>query len=279
MKIFHTRAALSDYLNNSQNKHLSVGLVPTMGALHNGHISLIEIARNETNLVVCSIFVNPTQFTDPKDLDNYPRPVEADISKLENANCDVLFMPSVSEMYQNNEKWHLDLSNLDDRLEGKIRPGHYQGVTQIVFKLFDTVKPDKAFFGQKDFQQFLVIKTMVQTLNLDLELVMCPIIREDDGLAMSSRNIHLSVKEHKNSLILNKVLKETREDFNKSDIVKLKETAINKLKSAEGIDLEYFEICDADNLNPISDKNSNSIIALIAAKVGQIRLIDNIILK
>ncbi|MEO8794730.1 MAG: pantoate--beta-alanine ligase [Daejeonella sp.] len=279
MKIFHTRAALSDYLNTSKNNHLSVGLVPTMGALHNGHISLIDIAKQQTDVVVCSIFVNPTQFTDPKDLDNYPRPVEADISKLENANCDVLFMPSVSEMYQNNEKWNLDLSNLDDRLEGKFRPGHYQGVTQIVFKLFDTVKPDKAFFGQKDFQQFLVIQTMVQILKLDVELIMCPIIRENDGLAMSSRNIHLSAEEHKTALVLSKVLKHAQLDFDKKNIADLKQSATDQLNSVQGIDLEYFEICDAGDLNPVSDKSPGSIIALVAAKVGRIRLIDNIILK
>ncbi|WP_026897280.1 pantoate--beta-alanine ligase [Daejeonella oryzae] len=279
MKIFHTRSGLSTYLNSKKTSNFSVGLVPTMGALHNGHLSLIEIAANQTDLVVCSIFVNPTQFTDSKDLDNYPRPIENDIAKLEAAHCDVLFLPSVSEMYHKTEQWHIDLGDLDKRLEGKIRPGHYQGVTQIVNKLFTTVNPDKAFFGQKDYQQFLVIKKMVDQLKLDVELIMCPIIREQDGLAMSSRNIHLSPKEHADALILNQVLKFLEENFKTQNLINLEKEATKILESSEGIELEYLEICNADNLEPVNSEDYPSLVALVAAKVGRTRLIDNTILR
>jgi pantoate--beta-alanine ligase len=278
LEIFYTRSALSEYVNSKRTLNISIGFVPTMGALHNGHLSLIQIASAQTNLVVCSIFVNPTQFTDPKDLDNYPRPIEEDIDKLEKANCDALFLPAVSEMYDDLAHWQIDLGQLDERLEGRVRPGHYQGVTQIVYKLFNTVKPDKAFFGQKDYQQFLVIKEMVKQIKLDVELVMCPIIREADGLAMSSRNIYLSENEHRDALILNRVLQQSKNNFAGKSIETLKTEAVEALKSRKGIELEYFEICNADNLDPVNSKDHQNLIALLAAKVGSTRLIDNIIL-
>lgn len=158
-----------------------------MGALHQGHLSLIEQARQLGDIVVCSIFVNPTQFNDPKDLEIYPRPILSDTEKLETVGCDILFNPEVHEMYAGNEKWHLNIGQLEGLLEGKFRPGHYQGVTQVVYKLFDIVKPDIALFGQKDYQQFLVISKMVELLNLPVKLVMCPIVRETDGLAMPQK--------------------------------------------------------------------------------------------
>ena len=219
-----------------------------MGALHEGHISLIKLAQKDSDVVVCSIFVNPTQFNDPKDLALYPRPVSKDIEKLENAACDVLFMPEVEEMYAENEQWHIDLEGLDQILEGKQRPGHYQGVTQIVKKLFDCVEPDRAYFGQKDFQQFLVIQKMVEKLDLPVQLIMCPIIRENDGLAMSSRNIRLNAEERKNALALQRVLQWMNENFNKLSIADLKEQATLQLQASPGINLEYLEICDTQHL-------------------------------
>jgi pantoate--beta-alanine ligase len=185
LKIFKTRQQLREYLDEARKTGKSIGFVPTMGALHNGHLSLIARAQQQTSLVVCSIFVNPTQFNDPKDLEKYPRPIESDIAKLEGAGCDVLFNPEVSEMYAGNEQWHLNIGELESLLEGASRPGHYQGVTQVVNKLFDIVQPDLAFFGQKDYQQYLVINKMIELLNLPVKLVMCPIEREPDGLAMS----------------------------------------------------------------------------------------------
>lgn len=257
----------------------SIGFVPTMGALHAGHLSLIESARRMNDIVVCSIFVNPTQFNDKSDLENYPRPIEEDIQKLKSTACDILFMPEVEEMYRKSDQWHIELGGLDNILEGQIRPGHYQGVTQIVKKLFDTVQPDVAFFGQKDYQQFIIISYMVKTLNIPVKLVVCPIIRETDGLAMSSRNIRLSIEERENALALYKSLILASKLFDTESIETIKNKVKAFLDSSPGIEPEYFEIYDADNLKPASDKNVKSIIALVAAKVGKIRIIDNMILK
>ncbi len=279
MEIFTTGALLSDYLKKKKNTGKTIGFIPTMGALHDGHLSLLKNAASKTDLVVCSIFVNPTQFTDPKDLENYPRPIEKDIRKLEDSPCDILFLPDVAEMYSKGEVWQIDLGDLDKILEGKIRPGHYQGVTQIVKKLFDIVKPDYAFFGQKDYQQFMVISKMVDILKLDVKLIMCSIIREPDGLAMSSRNIYLSKTERIQALVLSRALIRTKSEFDQYDISELKSNAVNAINIREGIQLEYFEICDGETLMPVSSKQPKSLVALIAARISHTRLIDNIILK
>lgn len=279
MKIFYNRQAVHNYLNELRTSGKTIGFVPTMGALHAGHLSLIELARQKADVIVCSIFVNPTQFNDKKDLENYPRPVEDDIRKLEKVNCDVLFIPAVTEMYNSAEKWNIELGNLDNILEGKIRPGHYQGVTQIVKKLFDTIYPDYAFFGQKDYQQFMVISYMVKKLKVKIKLVLCPIIRESDGLAMSSRNIYLSPSERKNALALFKALSKTKELFKTKTISQIKNELNSYLSSAPGIELEYFEIFNANSFKAVTSRRSSSLIALVAAKVGSIRIIDNMILK
>ena len=250
-----------------------------MGALHPGHLSLIEAAEKKTDVVVCSIFVNPTQFNDRKDLENYPRPIEDDIQRLEGANCDVLFLPEVNEMYHSDDHWNIELNNLDNILEGEIRPGHYQGVTQIVKKLFDIVGPDYAFFGQKDFQQFVVISYMVKKLAVNVQLIRCPIIREKDGLAMSSRNIYLSTEDREHALALFKSLTKTKRDFANLSISQLQHNAKDYLLNSPGIALEYFEIYDADTFEPALSKQTESIIALVAARVGEIRIIDNMILN
>lgn len=280
MKLFTTARDLTQYLDQERAVGKKIGFVPTMGALHAGHLSLIDLARERAEIVVASIFVNPTQFNDPADLEKYPRPKEQDIEKLTRAQCDVLFMPEVREMYSEpNEHWHLDLKGLDGILEGKSRAGHYQGVTQIVKKLFDLVDPDFAFFGQKDYQQFRVVEQMVNHFQLKTQLVMCPIIREADGLAMSSRNVHLSPEEHQNALALSRVLHKAQADFADKSLMEIREEAIRQLTSSPGIDLQYFEICDGATLLPVDTKDARSIVALVAARVGQTRLIDNIILK
>ncbi|MBC7743871.1 MAG: pantoate--beta-alanine ligase [Flavobacterium sp.] len=278
MKIYTSRAVLSKFLLTQQSSKKSVGLVPTMGALHKGHLSLIKAAKLKNELVVCSIFVNPTQFSDPVDLAKYPRQVESDIEKLKVAGCDILFLPEVSEMYSKDEKWHIDLNGLDQILEGLVRPGHYQGVTQIVKKLFDTVKPDTAFFGQKDYQQYMVISEMVRQYSLPLQLIMCPIIREEDGLAMSSRNIYLSEDQHREALALNKGLQLAASLFSSSSILEIKKKVLQFLKNEPGITLEYFEICDSKTLKTVEEKKPGNLVALIAARIGSIRLIDNILL-
>lgn len=279
LEIFNNKQTVHSYLEKLRSQGKSIGFVPTMGALHNGHLSLIEQAKIRTDIVVCSIFVNPTQFNDKKDLENYPRPIEDDIKKLQDAQCDVLFIPEVGEMYTNNEQWSIDLDSLDNILEGEIRPGHYQGVTQIVNKLFDIVDPDFAFFGQKDYQQFMVISHMVNKLLLRVNLVLCPIIREKDGLAMSSRNIYLSPADRQNSLALFKSLTLFQDLYKNKDIDQLKTEITSFLNAAPGIELEYFEIFNAKSFQPASSKHVGSVIALVAAKVGSIRIIDNMIIE
>ncbi len=275
LKIFTTRQQITQYFADKAGK--TIGFVPTMGALHNGHISLIKQAQQLSTEVVCSIFVNPTQFNDPKDLERYPRPIAADIAMLEAAGCDILFNPSVSEIYDDNEKWHLDIGNLEHLLEGEFRPGHYQGVMQVVNKLFTIVKPDIAFFGQKDYQQFMVIRKMVSLMQMPVKLVMCPIQRENDGLAMSSRNIHLTADDRQHALILSKALCFVKDNFDSLKISQLQALAKQMINSELGIDLEYFEITDGETLYP-ADADTKSIVALVAARAGKTRLIDNMLI-
>ena len=279
MEIFRTRAEIHKYLKELRSGGKSVGFVPTMGALHEGHLSLIEAASIKTDVVVCSIFVNPTQFNDKNDLENYPRPIEDDIRKLRHAKCAVLFIPEVDEMYKSDDKWNIELNDLDNILEGEIRPGHYQGVTQIVKKLFDIIAPDYAFFGQKDYQQFMVISYMVGKFHRNIKLIICPIVREEDGLAMSSRNVYLSEQNRINSLALFKSLTRAKAQFELSSVSQIKNDAFEFLRSSPGINPEYFEIYDAKTFKAVSSKSTESIIALVAARVGNIRIIDNMILK
>jgi pantoate--beta-alanine ligase len=276
LKIFSTKNEITDYFNRKPVK--VIGFVPTMGALHKGHLGLIELAKQQSTQVVCSIFVNPTQFNDPKDLEKYPRPLTDDIRRLEDVNCDILFNPQVTEMYADNEKWHFDMGDLEHLLEGKFRPGHYQGVTQVVNKLFNIVKPDIAFFGQKDYQQFMVISKMVETLQMPVKLVMCPIEREPDGLAMSSRNIHLTPYDRDHSLILSKALNWVKENFDINKIETLQQQAAQMISNEPGVELEYFEIADGKTLLPASPA-SESIVALVAARAGKTRLIDNVLIN
>ncbi|QXV66368.1 pantoate--beta-alanine ligase [Mucilaginibacter achroorhodeus] len=275
MKTFKTRQSIREYL--SAQAGITIGFVPTMGALHNGHLSLIARSKAENVITVCSIFVNPTQFNDPKDLEKYPRPIEADTAKLEAAGCDVLFAPEVNEMYDDNEQWHLDIGPLEHLLEGEFRPGHYQGVTQVVYKLLDIVKPTSLYMGQKDYQQFLVVSRMVELLSLPVNMVMCPIEREADGLAMSSRNVHLSDVERKRALVLSKTLNYIKDHFDINREAELEEQAMELLAAEEGIEPEYFRIVDGKTLYPATPA-STSVVALTAARVGKTRLIDNMLI-
>ena len=279
LKVINTIAALKSLLEPIKLDQQKIALVPTMGALHKGHVSLIEIAQQHADVVVCSIFVNPTQFTDPKDLEKYPRPLEHDMKMLREAGCNVVFMPSVTEMYPEPEEWHIDLGPAEFLLEGEFRKGHYQGVTQIVKKLFDAVNPDVAFFGQKDFQQVLMIKNMVAYFNMPVQIVSCPIIREDDGLAMSSRNIHLSEADRQNALVLSKALAYVKDNFENQSISMLLEVAKKLINETPGVELDYFTIANGATLLPEENKDHHDIVALVAAKVGQTRLIDNMILN
>lgn len=279
MKVIHTIAALQMQLEPVNAANQKIALVPTMGALHPGHVSLIKAAQQIADFVVCSVFVNPTQFTDPKDLEKYPRPVEHDIRMLEEAGCDLVFMPSVTEMYPQQEQWHIDLGSAEFLLEGAYRKGHYQGVTQIVKKLFDAVQPHKALFGQKDYQQILMIQNMVQYFKLPIEIVTCPIIREQDGLAMSSRNIHLSAADREHALVLSKALDFVKTNFEQQSVQALEAQASAMIRETPGVELDYFTIVDGTTLEPQEDKQAKNLVALVAAKVGHTRLIDNMLLS
>ena len=279
MKIAKTKTELYNYLSLSKIGNVKLGLVPTMGALHNGHISLVNQSKTKCDFTVVSIFVNPTQFNNVNDLFKYPKPIEQDIKMLEEAGCDLLFHPDADEIYSTNEVWNYEVGELDSLLEGEFRPGHYQGVTQIVFKLFDLIKPQFAFFGQKDYQQFLVIQKMNLDLSLGIELEACPIIREADGLAMSSRNIRLNVDERKIALVIYQSLIFLKNNF---DIFPLSQLLAKAKKLYDGEDLlklEYLKICNIQTLKEVKEKNNEVCIVLIACFVGETRLIDNMILS
>ncbi len=281
MKIFRTKQELQHELAGIRQQNQVITLVPTMGALHEGHLSLINYAKPLTDITVCSIFVNPTQFNDPKDLEKYPRPIENDIALLESVGCDILFMPTVEEMYpENDPEWHIDLGNLDQIWEGEHRPGHFQGVTQIVFKLFDLVKPNQACFGQKDFQQVMVIQRMIDIKKLDIKLLICPIIRSEEGLALSSRNARLSEKGKENALTLITALRFIKDNLEQKSVAELLDGAKEILASNPAVELEYLSICETSTLAPVDNIEADKdYVALIAAWVEKVRLIDNILLS
>ncbi len=256
----------------------SIGLVPTMGALHAGHLSLIQKSNTLNNITIATIFVNPTQFNNLNDLEKYPQPLILDTKMLENAGCDVLFLPSKTEMYSANEIWGYNLGHIANTLEGVHRPGHFKGVTQIVYKLFTTIPATTAFFGQKDFQQFLVIQQLVSHFKLPIKLECCPIIRESNGLAMSSRNIHLLNSEKTQALVLVECLNYIRQNFATTQINLLLTNAKQMFIGLNNVKLEYLEICDKNTLQPLQNSNTQNAVALIAAFVGNTRLIDNMIL-
>lgn len=326
MLVFEKKTDLEKHLTEQRKRGHTVGFVPTMGALHKGHISLIERSKAENDVTVCSIFVNPTQFNDKSDLEKYPRPIEADKAFLEKTGCDVLFVPGEREIYpeggetrdegrgtkegmgntdmgivgttvqhlpadtqsqlrqtslkSDNRYLQVQLGDLEKVMEGTRRPGHFEGVVQVVSKLFDIVSPDRAYFGQKDFQQQTIIKEMVRQLNYGIQIITCPIVREPDGLAMSSRNARLTPSERAVAGIISQTLFTIQKLAGKLSVDEL--TMLVESEIAEGslTELEYFEIVDARTLQPVLNLDkAESAVACIAVKVGQVRLIDNVILK
>lgn len=279
MQIFYTISETQNYLKTQQKSGKTLGFVPTMGALHAGHISLIEQAKKENDISVCSIFVNPTQFNNPEDLKKYPRTLERDCELLQAAGCEVVFAPSAEEMYHNLPKLKFDFGNLETVMEGKFRPGHFNGVGIVVSKLFHVVKPDKAYFGLKDLQQVAVIRQMVYDLSFDLEIIPCPTLREADGLAMSSRNMRLSVEARALAPHIYKVLNLTKAQLQAgASSVEAHAHAVAYFKNYPEFELEYLEIADFDTLMPIGQINSPDKTAIcIAAFLGGVRLIDNIV--
>jgi pantoate--beta-alanine ligase len=278
VEIFKTKESLQAYLQNARSTGKKIALIPTMGALHEGHLSLLNYAKPISDIRVCSIFVNPTQFNDPKDLEKYPRPIENDIKLLESVDCDILFLPSVEEMYPNkDEYWHIDLGELDQIWEGEKRPGHFQGVTQVVYKLFTLVQPNIACFGQKDFQQVMVIKRMIAIKDLPIELAICPIIRDHDGLALSSRNMRLSAEGKRQALALSRSLQYVRDHIhNNVPLNKIKQEAEHILMNTAGVTVEYFAICESTSLEEVETIDfSKQHVVLVTAWVEGVRLIDN----
>ena len=254
----------------------TIGFVPTMGALHQGHISLIEFSKKQTDITVCSIFVNPTQFNNTADLTLYPRTPEADIKLLETAGCDILYMPDVHDIYPENDTRKFDFGYLDSILEAAHRPGHFNGVGQVVSILFEGIIPDKAYFGSKDYQQVMVVKDLVRQLKLDIEIIACPILRESDNLAMSSRNTRLTAEERQISAFIPVWMQEAITVLNDKGIEVAKEFVRKQVSKVSIMKLDYYEVCDADTLEPIKEiKPNQKVITLIAVFVGNIRLIDN----
>jgi pantoate--beta-alanine ligase len=257
-----------------------VGLVPTMGALHEGHLSLVRAARAQCDSVVVSIFVNPLQFGPNEDLAKYPRTFERDCELLERDKVDILFMPSVDDMYPKNAVTYVTVEGMSAKLCGRSRPGHFRGVTTVVAKLFDIVEPEVAFFGQKDAAQCAIIRRMVRDLNFPVEIVVGPIVRELDGLAMSSRNGYLTPQERKSALVIYRGLGEVKKHFDQGErnAEKLAETGKQALSQEPGARLDYLEIVDPDTLDPVPEIANETLVA-VAAFVGGTRLIDNILLS
>jgi len=262
----------------SLKKNANIGFVPTMGALHKGHISLVKQAKNDNDVVVVSIFVNPTQFDKQEDLVNYPKTLDQDLALLENVNCDIVFTPTAEEIYKKSitsETFSFD--GLEHQMEGKFRTGHFDGVGTIVKKLLEIVKPTKAYFGEKDFQQLQIIKNMVKNHSISVDIVGCDIYREEDGLAMSSRNARLTKEHRKAAPFIYKTLKQAKEKFGIDNAVKVTQWVENQFKNHPLLKLEYFQIADEETLQPINEKDQGQKYrAFIAVFAGEIRLIDNI---
>lgn len=279
MILFKKAADINNYLQQSCKAGKSIGFVPTMGALHQGHISLINTSKQADDITVCSIFVNPTQFNDTKDFDNYPSTIEKDIDMLEKAGCDVVFLPSVIEMYpggtQNAKKY--DLGYLETVLEGKYRPGHFQGVCLVVQRLLNIITANQLYLGQKDYQQCMVIKRMIELEKIKTKINICPTLRETSGLAMSSRNMRLSEKDKAQALKIFETLSYLKKNITPGDITELKQAAVNNLTNA-GFKVDYVEIADADNLEIINTWDGHiKPVAVAAAFLEDVRLIDNML--
>ena len=277
MKIVNSIKDLKAYLAEAKQDNKKIGFVPTMGALHNGHLSLVQHCVKNNDVCVVSVFVNPTQFNDKHDLETYPRTLEADCALLESAGCDYVFAPSVEEMYPEPDTRTFDLGTVSEVMEGAKRPGHFNGVCQIVSKLFDAVQPDRAYFGEKDFQQLAIIREMVRQLKYNLEIVGCSIVREEDGLALSSRNKRLSAEERENALNISRTLFKSRNFAATHTVSETQKMVEDAIEAAPGLRMEYFEIVDGNTLQKISNwEDTSYAVGCITVFCGEVRLIDNI---
>lgn len=281
MEIFREIKALRAYLGHRKKQTDTIGFVPTMGALHQGHLSLIAQSKAENRITVCSIFVNPTQFNNPADLEKYPRDLDRDIQLLREANCDVLFIPDVKEMYAQKSSVKIDFGYLDKILEGEFRPGHFSGVALVVSKLFNIVQPSVAYFGQKDFQQYKIVSVLAEELLFEVQLKSVRTLREPDGLAMSSRNQRLTPDQRKKAIVFYQSLLLTRQWLTeKIAVAEIIERIKKKFEAIDDVRLEYLVVANAENLKPVESVSiePNTVI-LIAGYVGEIRLIDNLLLE
>lgn len=279
MQIIDTKNELKRVLDAARAEGKTVGLVPTMGALHEGHASLVRRSVKECDFTVVSVFVNPTQFNDKTDLENYPRTLDADCALLRELGTDVVFAPTVSEMYPEEDTRVFSYPPTDTVMEGAFRPGHFNGVCQIVSKLFYAVEPDCAYFGEKDFQQVAVIKAMVRALNLDVKICPCPIVRETDGLALSSRNTLLTESERKIALNISKYLFESKDFMHSHSLAETKDFVVSNINAVEGLEVQYYDIVDGDTLQSLDAwRDSDSVVGCITVFCGQrpVRLIDNV---
>lgn len=279
MRLVHTISEMKKISSNLLESQKTIGFVPTMGYLHEGHLSLVREARKGNDIVVVSIFVNPTQFGPNEDFERYPRDLERDLRLLEPLGVDYVFIPSVEEMYPKKYSVYVEEVELSKYLCGAKRPGHFRGVCTVVTKLFNIVKPTRAYFGQKDAQQFRILRRMVENLNMDVEMLEMPIVRESDGLAMSSRNVYLNIEERREATRLYKSLQLAKELFENGerDVKKIKD-AMYRVLSHHLLKIDYVEIVDEETLEPV-EKIDNTVIVALAVFVGKARLIDNIILR
>ena len=283
MKVINKTSDLQAIIEQFKNDGKSIGLVPTMGALHKGHLSLVKNSISNNDITVVSIFVNPTQFNNPNDLASYPRTVDKDLELLQTVGCDVVFAPEADDIYSKSEtdsRFEFDFEGLDKVMEGKFRPGHFNGVVQIVSKLFDLVRPDRAYFGEKDFQQLAIIRLMTRRYNLPIEIVPCPIVREDSGLALSSRNSLLKDNEKQVAQHIYAVLNESRQFVPQTEVEELKQCVIAAIEQKPELKVEYFDIVDGHTLKSIGKWDEyDYVVGCITVFCGNVRLIDNICYK
>ena len=283
MNIIRQAAELNDRLNSIRNNRKAIGFVPTMGALHSGHVSLINASKANTAVTVCSIFVNPVQFNDPKDYEKYPNTIEKDLEILQEAGTDIVFIPPVSEVYAGGTKSleRYDLGYLESILEGHYRPGHFQGVSQVMARLLKIVLPDELFMGQKDYQQCMVIQKLLHLIQLDQQITLhvCPTVREENGLAMSSRNLRLNDQERQKAVGISRALEFAKNEIAPGDLTRL-EIEATTLLTGSGFKVDYFEIARADSLELINVWDGQTkLVALTAVFLNQVRLIDNMLLN
>jgi pantoate--beta-alanine ligase len=281
MIIFKYAHQLARHIEQQKTAGKLIGFVPTMGALHSGHIALIDQSKKNTGVTVCSIFVNPTQFNNPSDYQLYPNTIEKDIEKLEAAGCDILFLPAIAEMYPQGTTGleHYDLGYLETLLEGKFRPGHFQGVCQVMNRLLTMVKAHKLFMGQKDYQQCMVVSRLLQLMKSPTELITCPTLREADGLAMSSRNMRLPPEDRQKATTIYKSLSLIKQECNNGTAWPVIKDKATQLLTDAGFRIDYVELADARTLEPATADNKASQVALIAAFLHDVRLIDNMLIN